>query len=669
MVLVDLSETVTSMLVTEGLDIFDALGLLLKPEGIMVKNEEYFEKMSNIFEHTMDIQVLDVPFICSQTLIMGSNAKNFVMSNITDHGVQSLFYDSFNGKGNDYEMLYRYQKNSNVIKKHCSDAGRQYERTMPTQQKHSPGIFMVLELENVGARSETLEEIVTKSVGAAGLTAVGSTELLDNGEVGKVVTIAMKEGYIIARIWPDRKYCAVDAHLWSSFEKHELLKEALLKNFKGGSGVDPTLSSFRIVAGGMFGIETWKDDDVKRGPRAEEGFCGADSEPEQEATAEVKSSNAQIVHVENLAPLLGKSIDHDRAVVLVLCDSAGKECSTMDSMVASLKERQSKLDTKVVFPFPVLTHLRACPGTTADDVDKMNECMSEVKKLLAELGSEKVSAVVLDPGAPMEIAQIFHRIAKEEMRATGSVQILDEKAAIIAWVDEGQAWRKHFLSRFSNDIFSHFPSRYSEIKVGGATFGFVSNADNTFMHKLRKLTDTVGGVIDYVMGGLYPYQETVGSKFFPHESYDQTSPLQQWKSQQPIGHQTVLQFEREKAGATLPLGADEVEAARIAIKKTLEGSVAEEFDVRGDGNFDVIHWTGGNAVFLWDGRSHIDVHLFTFDEDFALPNKISRDLRASIRQLQEVLKDDYPRGYGRVVNFRSDIEPRIEPHWATFKLG
>lgn len=52
MVLVDLSETVMSKSVTDGLDILQALSLLLKPEGIFVKNENhYLDKMANIFDY------------------------------------------------------------------------------------------------------------------------------------------------------------------------------------------------------------------------------------------------------------------------------------------------------------------------------------------------------------------------------------------------------------------------------------------------------------------------------------------------------------------------------------------------------------------------------------------------------------------------------------------
>jgi spermidine synthase len=49
MVLVDLSETVASLLVTDRLDILQALSLLLKPDGIFVKNELYLDKMADIF--------------------------------------------------------------------------------------------------------------------------------------------------------------------------------------------------------------------------------------------------------------------------------------------------------------------------------------------------------------------------------------------------------------------------------------------------------------------------------------------------------------------------------------------------------------------------------------------------------------------------------------------
>jgi spermidine synthase len=55
MVVVDLSETVMSFKVTEGLDVIEALTLLLKPDGIFVKNEIYFGKFKNMFPQSVQI--------------------------------------------------------------------------------------------------------------------------------------------------------------------------------------------------------------------------------------------------------------------------------------------------------------------------------------------------------------------------------------------------------------------------------------------------------------------------------------------------------------------------------------------------------------------------------------------------------------------------------------
>jgi spermidine synthase len=65
LVLVDLSETAMSLSVTDDLDVFDALALLLSPEGVMVKNELYLEKFSKVFDYTMEMYY-ESPVICSQ---------------------------------------------------------------------------------------------------------------------------------------------------------------------------------------------------------------------------------------------------------------------------------------------------------------------------------------------------------------------------------------------------------------------------------------------------------------------------------------------------------------------------------------------------------------------------------------------------------------------------
>ena len=58
LVMVDLSETGMSISVNSDLDIFGALALLLKPEGIMVKNEDYFGQMSKYFDYSLSVYMV-----------------------------------------------------------------------------------------------------------------------------------------------------------------------------------------------------------------------------------------------------------------------------------------------------------------------------------------------------------------------------------------------------------------------------------------------------------------------------------------------------------------------------------------------------------------------------------------------------------------------------------
>ena len=63
LVMVDLSETGMSLSVNDALDIFSALALLLKSDGIMVKNEDYFGQMSKYFDHSVSVYMVSRFFV------------------------------------------------------------------------------------------------------------------------------------------------------------------------------------------------------------------------------------------------------------------------------------------------------------------------------------------------------------------------------------------------------------------------------------------------------------------------------------------------------------------------------------------------------------------------------------------------------------------------------
>ena len=67
----------------------------------------------------------------------------------------------------------------------------------------------------------------------------------------------------------------------------------------------------------------------------------------------------------------------------------------------------------------------------------------------------------------------------------------------------------------------------------------------------------------------------------------------------------------------------------------------------------------GNAILVWDGRSHMDINFFIFDAEASTISdefkKACMEQKYSIK-VTPTLQDDQPRGTGRVINFPEDID-------------
>ena len=65
--------------VTEELDINDAAMLLVKSDGVVVRNEDWNFGTSKPFaKYTVDLYYVDVPMTCHQGLTMASNGVDFL---------------------------------------------------------------------------------------------------------------------------------------------------------------------------------------------------------------------------------------------------------------------------------------------------------------------------------------------------------------------------------------------------------------------------------------------------------------------------------------------------------------------------------------------------------------------------------------------------------------
>jgi len=93
-----------------------------------------------------------------------------------------------------------------------------------------------------------------------------------------------------------------------------------------------------------------------------------------------------------------------------------------------------------------------------------------------------------------------------------------------------------------------------------------------------------------------------------------------------------------------------------------------EFHELADGTVFFFVWSGGNVMVLWDGRKHVDVNLFTYNEDEGIHASFIDHFKTPIPFMKTILHDPQPRGI-RVINFEDDMyeddsENISRPHWA-----
>jgi hypothetical protein len=196
---------------------------------------------------------------------------------------------------------------------------------------------------------------------------------------------------------------------------------------------------------------------------------------------------------------------------------------------------------------------------------------------------------------------------------------------------------------------------------------------------VEKKTGLVSDVRD-IKGGLYVKDPNwQWSHFFLPEDYDQAGPLEQWRSQQPVGYQTVVQLEKHE-NKKVDLDSESIKAAikdSLSKMESVSWEESKEMDMAeiqvssgvGDGCVITALWASGSCIALWDGRAHLDLNLFTNAESEEAANEFVTLFKGHFpkKSLTTALRDSQPRGFGRVVNFLEDIQPRRDPHWAKFK--
>ena len=167
-----------------------------------------------------------------------------------------------------------------------------------------------------------------------------------------------------------------------------------------------------------------------------------------------------------------------------------------------------------------------------------------------------------------------------------------------------------------------------------------------------------------IHGGMFIFKEDFdGGNKFVQSDYDNRPGQEQYAQQEPLGSQHIFQVVPKNPGEDFSVSADDLDSAlEKALEKIgCEVSSRHRFGDVGEGVVIAQKCNSANAVLVWDGREHIDLNLFTFEEDsdqakFFVDSFIFYARKTSA--LNVGLRDDMPRGVGRAINFKSDLEDK-----------
>jgi len=652
LVLVDLqSDIIEALHVTEDLDIMDAALLLLAPDGVIARDVEYaFDESHRFTKFAVDLYYADVPIWCHQGITVGSNAVDFLFETPIDHGLDNLYFDPAKQAKNKFNMWYNYRRN-NTSGGFCDGASAQ-TRDASKATASGAGVIRMLETEDVMLPLDSPSAVgatISQALKKAGLT-VASMQSLDDTHV-----LILKEGYVVARTWPDLNYCAFDVSLWSDFHKLDVAETELVSSMRSSPSKKST-SSYSVVTSGMFGANS----------ETGEGrlLCRDKTDLPDDAAriirdGAVKESVTDAVLTKSLA-----LVQDTKGIVVVLCGEQKRSCSILDAIAKNL--------TQVEKIMPLWT----CPGLAAnvaraDDVSpEMSVCNFDILLSLLDLRERgnKIVAIAVAPEAHLALGQILHKIMSSPkfrgpLMADNYVVVAAASALDLSEV----AWRRALLDRFRTDFEQYDPAYRTEILFNdtdsSVEMDVFSSGDGLFY---SHLVDTVNVIeqevglkseIRLVKNARNPYAAGFEpSSVASPDDYDERDFVEQWKSQRALGRQSIFQFNSNDS----QLAKSQIEEAfRHTLQsigdETLRKADIQVYDV-GRGCVAVSIWPGGSIVLLWNGMTRIDVNLFTLVDNEKMHDDLEIVFMERVSSIDILSRDNQPRGLGRVVLFEDERE-------------
>ena len=611
-------------------------------------------------------------------MVLGSQVVDFLNTDLTNHMNGGLFIRDLDEIEDKYDAYHDYNVNASSVDP-CGLVRRD-SKDIYDVQTSSPGIVMIVEAEDV--ELETIDDFPRTLANAlehdTGFMVV-STSNHQNDDGMNQVSIILREGYVIVRIIPEQKYCGFDIHLWSSFDKHVEAKNSLLTAVRGKKS---SSSSFRIIAGGMLGTASWREDDKLKGPQVEH-ICSIHEFSSHYIEGNtvsgiiddgISEGNA----IDNAIELSIAMLQDNEQVVAILC---GGEA---DCLLANKKIESIDSVAKVV--------LLNCPTmTNFNEYDKeaslaLASCEQHLAETLTEVLSDTLSlrsidTIIIDQSADKMTGSIFLKVLQSRKKLARKLFKLQVKI-LSTCKNESEKWRMHIVKAFENTVlYERKHGFYTEVKFSGEESSFklaiTSSGDEHFVNILQNsmmyydeaVTGLTPTILNIIGGKWEELEDPFSSRIFTPDDYDQSSSYEQWKSQIPLGHQVIFQMETRSI-LTDKLILDAVTHAVLHSSLPLfvndeDFSTITKYSDAGDGCLIVFMWDGGSVLALWDGHKHVDVNLFVsghenIDKLFA---EFELKFLESIPDLKTTLRDEYPRGVGKVISYWEDMKEGMDPHW------
>ncbi|KAL3917954.1 MAG: hypothetical protein SGILL_004472, partial [Bacillariaceae sp.] len=100
---------------------------------------------------------------------------------------------------------------------------------------------------------------------------------------------------------------------------------------------------------------------------------------------------------------------------------------------------------------------------------------------------------------------------------------------------------------------------------------------------------------------------------------------------------------------------------KTAMLEEGEGTSLISTDEIGTGVVLTTFWRGGHAILKWDGKSRVEVNIFTKFQQAGGRTAFETAFVSQLDFMQTLARDEHPRGYGSIVNFENEIAE--DPYW------